>query len=258
MARKKERFNAIRTQSVSDQPAPQRIFYTALYARISVEQANRPNTSIESQLDIMKTFLRDHPELSHYREYTDSGFSGTNFDRPAFTRMMEDMKDGRINCIIVKDLSRFGRDYLETTNYLEIILPFLGVRFISVNDHFDSDAVNNENKALEIALKNLVNDMYAKDVSKRVSVARRQEMERGRFTGSNAPYGYHINKEDPLRHYLIDEPAAEVVRGIYRMAAEGTPLRKISLVLQERNLSIPGQYLRTGHLYQEEGDPVKV
>lgn len=132
------------------------------------------------------------------------------------------------------------------------------MRFISVNDHFDTDAKNNENKALEVALKNLVNDMYAKDVSKRLVVARKQERERGKFTGSNAPYGYKVNDDDPLRHYVIDEPAAEVVRDIYRMAADGKSLRLISLILHDRNLSIPGQYLKTGHLYQEDGDEVKI
>ena len=258
MARKKGRFNAIKAQNQPAQPVPDKIFHTALYARLSVELAGRPSSSIESQLDIMRSYVKEHPDLDDFREYTDSGYSGTNFNRPAFMKMMEDVKDGRINCIIVKDLSRFGRDYLETTNYIEIILPFLGVRFISVNDHFDTDAANNENKALEIALKNLVNDMYAKDVSKRVAVVRRQEMERGRFTGSSAPYGYRIDKEDPLRRYVIDEPAAAVVRDIYRMAADGISIRQISLALQDRNLSIPGQYLRTGHLYQEEGDPVKI
>ena len=138
-----------------------------------------------------------------------------------------------------------------------MILPFLGVRFISVNDHFDTEQECNENKALEVSLKNLVNDMYAKDVSKRVVVTRKQEMERGRFTGANAPYGYKVDETDPLRHYTVDEQAAEVVRDIFRMASEGKSLRNISRILQERNLSIPGQYLKTGHLYQEPGDELK-
>ena len=258
MARTKGRFNAIGASVPAAAEEPAKIYHTALYARLSVEQVNRKSNSIESQLDIMKAYVKRHPELADFREYMDSGFSGTNFERPAFTKMMEDVRNGKINCILVKDLSRFGRDYLETTNYIEIILPFLGVRFISVNDHFDTDAAGNGNMALEVALKNLVNDMYAKDISKRVSVMRHQEMERGRFSGSSAPYGFVIDKDDPLRHFLIDEPAAEVVRDIYRMAAEGKSLRQISVILQERNLSIPGQYLKTGHLYQEEGNPVKI
>ena len=257
MARKKGRYNAIHSEENLPQSENIKIWHVALYARLSVEQQDRPGSSIETQLDIMRGYIKKHPELSEYHEYTDRGFSGTNFERPDFNRLMEDIKRGRINCIVVKDLSRFGRDYLETTNYIEVILPFLGVRFISVNDHFDTEQECNENKALEVSLKNLVNDMYAKDVSKRVVVTRKQEMERGRFTGANAPYGYKVDETDPLRHYIVDEQAAEVVRDIFRMASEGKSLRNISRILQERNISIPGQYLKTGHLYQEPGDEIK-
>ena len=257
MARKKGRYNAIHKEEDRMQAEQIKIWHVALYARLSVEQHDRPGSSIETQLDIMRGYIGKHPELSEYHEYVDRGFSGTNFERPDFNRLMEDVKLGRINCIIVKDLSRFVRDYLETTNYIEVILPFLGVRFISVNDHFDTEQECNENKALEVSLKNLANDMYAKDVSKRLVVTRKQEMERGRFTGSNAPYGYGVDETDPLRHYVIDESAAVVVRDIFRMASEGKSMRYISRTLQERNLSIPGQYLKTGHLYQEPGDAVK-
>ena len=257
MARKKGRYNAIHKEEDRMQAEQIKIWHVALYARLSVEQHDRPGSSVETQLDIMRGYIGKHPELSEYHEYVDRGFSGTNFERPDFNRLMEDVKLGRINCIIVKNLSRFGRDYLETTNYIEVILPFLGVRFISVNDHFDTEQECNENKALEVSLKNLVNDMYAKDVSKRLVVTRKQEMERGRFTGSNAPYGYKVDEKDPLRHYIIDWPSAEVVRDIFQMAVEGKSLRNISRILQERNLSIPGQYLKTGHLYQEPGDEVK-
>ncbi len=258
MARRANRYNAVASASDRIQAAPEKSFRAGLYARLSVEINERPSNSIQTQLDIMHGYVNKHPEIIEAFEYADSGFSGTNFERPNFNRLMDDVRSGKINCILVKDLSRFGRDYLETTNYIEIILPFLGVRFISVNDHFDTDAACNENKTLEIALKNLVNDMYAKDVSKRVSTVRRQEVERGKFTGSNAPYGYVVDDKDPLRHFLIDEPAAEVVRDMYQMADDGMSVREISLELQRRNLSIPGQYLKTGHLYQEEGDEVHI
>jgi len=258
MARTKNRFNAIAATTEGITVVGDRRYHTALYARLSVDNNTKQSNSIESQLDIMKSHVRKHPELAECYEYVDNGFTGTNFERPAFNRMMDDIRNGKINCIVVKDLSRFGRDYLETTNYIEVILPFLGVRFISVNDHFDTDNECNENKALEVALKNLVNDMYAKDVSKRLVVVRKQEIERGKFTGSNAPYGYLVDNTDPLRHYIIDEAASAVVREIYQMAVDGKSVRQISLELQERNLSIPGQYLKTGHLYQEEGDEVKV
>lgn len=258
MARRANRYNAMETVPETIHTTPERTYRAGLYARLSVEISEKPTNSIQTQLDIMRSCVKKHPEIIECFEYVDSGFSGTNFERPDFNRLLDDVRVGKINCILVKDLSRFGRDYLETTNYIEIILPFLGVRFISVNDHFDTDAACNENKTLEIALKNLVNDMYAKDVSKRVSTVRKQEVERGRFTGSNAPYGYVVNDEDPLRHFLIDEPAAAVVRDMYRMADDGMSVREISLELQRRNLSIPGQYLKTGHLYQEKGDEVHI
>ena len=131
------------------------------------------------------------------------------------------------------------------------------MRFISVSDHFDTEAEFNQNKALEIALKNLVNDMYAKDISKRVSVSRRLDMERGKFTGSNAPYGYKVDSGDALRKYVIDRDAAAVVRQIFELAADGVTLREIAKALQEYRLALPGDYLKTGNLYVEEGAEAK-
>ncbi|MGN0363358.1 MAG: recombinase family protein [Bilifractor sp.] len=187
-------------------------------------------------------------------EYADRGYTGTDFNRPAFEQMMEDVRNEKIDCIIVKDLSRLGRDYLETSNYVEVIFPFLGVRFISVNDHFDTNEEQNGNKELEIALKKLVNDMYARDISKRVSTTREHEQVTGKFLGSNAPYGYRVDEKHPLRRLVIDPPSAEIVRQIYAMALEGKTVREISLILQKRKVCIPGQYLKTGHLYREPGD----
>ena len=178
-------------------------------------------------------------------------------ERTFFGYCMDDVRDGKISCIIVKDMSRFGRDYIEASNYIETIFPFLGVRFISVSDHFDTEAEYNQNKALEIALKNLVNDMYAKDISKRVSVSRRLDMERGKFTGSNAPYGYKVDSGDVLRKYVIDRDAAAVVRQIFELAADGVTLREIAKALQEYRLALPGDYLKTGNLYVEEGAEAK-
>lgn len=170
MARKPERYNAIAERSVTADAdntmasaSTGKQYSTALYARLSVEKDGCKSDSIESQFMIMENFIKDKPELSQYQKYFDRGVSGTTFTRPDFVRMMDDVKAGRINCIIVKDLSRIGRDYLETGNYIETILPFLGVRFISVNDHFDTVEDCNGNKGLGISLMNLVNDMYAKD-----------------------------------------------------------------------------------------------
>ena len=259
MARKAGRFNAVRTEFVPAAQAVQKTYHTALYARFSVDMngSDKADGSIESQLQIMRDYAGQHPEFGMCQEYVDKGYSGTNFDRPEFQRMMEDVRDGRINLILIKDLSRLGRDYLETGNYIESIFPFLGVRLISINDHFDTDDTMNENKALEIALKNLVNDMYARDVSKRIVTLRKNEMERGKFTGSNAPYGYKVDEDDPLRHYVVDEGAAEVVRKIFAMADGGMSLRKIADTLEKEGYAIPGQYLKTGHLLVAEGEERK-
>ena len=260
MARTKNRFNAMSAEKTMapDVIVPEKKYKVALYARLSVERVSIPGNSIESQLDIMKAFLLNHSEFQEYYVYMDNGYSGTNFDRPEFKRMMDDVRNGKINCICVKDLSRFGRDYVEMGNYIETIFPFMGVRFISVNDHFDTEQDYNENKSLEIALKNLINDMYAKDISKRLVVTRQHEMERGKFTGSNAPYGYKVNEADSMRRFVVDGPAATVVRKIFSMALEGKSLRKISIYLQSENFSIPAQYLKARHLYQENGDEKKI
>lgn len=260
MARTKNRFNAVAVPETASVGAPvkkTKTFCVAFYARLSVELKARPSESIANQLDIMREFIKSRPEFAEYHEYVDSAVSGTSFNRPSFNRMMDDVRDGKISCIIVKDMSRFGRDYIEAGNYIETIFPFLGVRFISINDHFDTEAEFNQNKSLEIALKNLVNDMYAKDISKRVAVSRRLDMERGKFTGSNAPYGYKVDSTDPLRKYLVDEEAAAVVRQIFELAAEGVTLREIAKALQNYRLALPGEYLKTGKLYVDEGQVAK-
>lgn len=262
MARTKKRFNAIGRDRKSDENTGGTLqdqeaastWRTGLYARISADSDPDRKNSIESQLQILYTWFDGRKEFQIVREYVDRGFSGTSFHRPAFEEMMDDIRSGKINCIATKDLSRLGRDYLETSNYVETIFPFLGVRYISVNDHFDTSEEQNGNKDLEIALKNLVNDMYARDISKRQVSVQRQNQLRGRFVGSNAPYGYKVNENHPLRQLIVDEPAAEVVRSIYEMALEGMTLRAISRALQEQRLRIPGSYLKTGKLYLQEGE----
>ena len=224
MARKEGRFNAIAGRNGTGDKDNTMIsvttgkqYHVALYARLSVEKDGRKSDSIESQFMIMENFIKERQELTHYQKYFDRGVSGTTFDRPDFMRMMDDVRAGKIDCIIVKDLSRFGRDYLETGNYIETILPFLGVRFISVNDHFDTEEDYNGNKGLGISLMNLVNDMYAKDVSKRITSAFQSCMERGSVLG-HAPYGYSNVKTGEGHKLVIDEPAAEIVRRIFEMA----------------------------------------
>ncbi len=262
MARKPERYNAIAERNgIGDadntiaSTSTGKQYSTALYARLSVEKDGCKSDSIESQFMIMENFIKDKPELSQYQKYFDRGVSGTTFTRPDFVRMMDDVKAGRINCIIVKDLSRFGRDYLETGNYIETILPFLGVRFISVNDHFDTVEDCNGNKGLGISLMNLVNDMYAKDVSKRIITAFESCMERGSVLGS-APYGYDRIKDDNGYRLVIDEPAADVVRRIFAMAKEGMSHRAIAGELTRLGVRTPEGYRQTGLATVMDGEPL--
>lgn len=262
MARKEGRFNAL-ADRVSSSDANNSVTYAAtgkqyhvaLYARLSVEKDGRKSDSIESQFLIMENFIKDRPELSQYHNYFDRGVSGTTFTRPDFMRMMDDVRAGKIDCIIVKDLSRFGRDYLETGNYIETILTFLGVRFISVNDHFDTVEDCNGNKGLGISLMNLVNDMYAKDVSKRITSAFQSCMERGSVLG-HAPYGYSSVKTDEGHKLVIDEPAAEIVRKIFQMAKEGMSHRAIARELTQAGVRIPEGYKQTQLAYITEGEPL--
>lgn len=262
MARKPERYNAIAERNAKAEADDSRAsisadeqYRVALYARLSVEKDGCKSDSIESQFMIMENFIKNKPELSQYQKYFDRGVSGTTFTRPDFVRMMDDVKAGRINCIIVKDLSRFGRDYLETGNYIETILPFLGVRFISVNDHFDTVEDCNGNKGLGISLMNLVNDMYAKDVSKRITTAFESCMERGSVLGS-APYGYDRIKNENGYQLVIDEPAAEIVRKIFAMAKEGMSHRAIAGVLTQSGVQSPEGYRQTRLVSVLEGEPL--
>ncbi|MDE7253728.1 MAG: recombinase family protein, partial [Acetatifactor sp.] len=168
-------------------------------------------------------------------EYVDDGFSGTNFQRPAFKRMMEDAKKGKISCIIVKDFSRFGRDHLETGNYLERIFPLLGIRFISVNDQFDSEDCMGMTGGMSVALKNIINSMYSRDLSKKVRSATATRIARGEYMGALVPYGYIKNPENV--HQLIpDEEAAGVVRLIFTMAAEGKKKPEIARYLNGQGI----------------------
>lgn len=144
-----------------------KVYKTALYVRLSHEDNGIVGSdSIEVQKTLLMNYLAEHTDLQLYKIYSDNGMTGTNFERPAFKAMMNAVKKGKVNCIIVKDLLRFGRNFAETGEYIEQIFPFMGVRFISVNDRYDS-ADTNANSGLMVALKNLVNAAYSKDLSKK-------------------------------------------------------------------------------------------
>lgn len=221
----------------------EKVFKTALYVRLSIEDVRdrKDSDSIENQTYLLKQFVEERPYLQVYSIYIDNGEKGTNFDRPEFNRLMDDIKAQKVNCIVVKDLSRFGRDYIETGNYLEKIFPFLGVRFISINDNYDSFRPECDNEGLIISLKNLLNDVYAKDISKKIISSFRDRQSKGEFLGAHVPYGY-LRPTDGSYKLIIDEEAAKVIRLIYRWKIKGLSDTKIARNLNDLSIPSPSKY----------------
>ena len=186
MARKK------RTAPVAVEASTQETsitFNTGLYARLSVlDNGKADGDPIESQVKIMEQYLSEHSELKLVDQYLDNGYSGVSFERPQWERLMDDVKAGKIDCIIVKDLSRLGRNYIETGNFLERICPNLGIRFISVNDNYDTHNIHSRDE-LTVSVKNIVNDYYAKDISMKSGAALKAKRQNGDYNGHYAPHG---------------------------------------------------------------------
>ena len=166
---------------------------------------------------------------------------------------MEDIRIGRINCIIVKDMSRFGREYLEISNYIEKVFPFLGVRFISINDNLDTKDGIESDKSYEIAIKNIFNDLYAKDISKKVKASKEVKMKQGYFIGAMAPYGYKVDKIDRKRVLVIDGKVADVVRLVFHLASQGKSNIHIARELT-KTYTTPAEYKRTGKVFKDKED----
>lgn len=236
-------------------------YSVGIYSRLSVDHSDRKAESIENQIELICQYMGEANKCPQkgrkftvYDIYVDRGISGTSFQREGFERLMDDVRKHVVDCIIVKDLSRFGRDYVETGDYIEKILPFLGVRFIAVADGYDSMAEDAAERKLTMNIKNLVNDMYAKDISRRVTAARKLAAERGGYIGSRPPYGYQTEKRDGVRRLAIHEESAAVVKFLYNGIAEGmTPVRLASL-LYEQKIHRVSDYNRYGHVLCREGE----
>lgn len=222
-------------------PAKTACYKAALYARLSEEtEANRERATIETQMELLRKFVAENDDMVVCKEYADISYSGTNFNRPGVQALIEAAKSGSINMVIVKDFSRFGRDYLEVGRYLEYIFPILQIRFVSVNDNYDSSDKFGTTGGMSVALKNLVYGMYSADLSKKIRSARNIRARNGEFIGQYAPYGYRKNPENK-HELLIDENAAWVVRKIFQMAADGINHSEIARQLNEAG--IPTRYL---------------
>lgn len=229
------------------------LFRTATYARLSVDSAVTESDSITSQQMLMRDYIKGREEFLLVREYQDDGVSGTRFDRQAFDSLLEEVRKGNINCIIVKDFSRFGRDHIEMGNYLEKVFPFLGVRFISVNDGYDSYDKDCADQKLAVILKNLVNEYIAKDTSVKVASSYVTKQENGEYDGGCAPYGYVFADERKTK-FLVDERPAEIIRDIFTWTMQGDSALIIVKRLTEKNINPPKAYQETGEFYRQTGE----
>ena len=214
---------------------------SALYERLSREDGDRlESDSIINQQRMLEDYCKHHTEFRVIAHYSDDGYTGTNFHRPAFKRMLSDIEGGKINCVIVKDLSRFGRDYIDMGYYLERYFPAHGVRFIAINDNVDSKQGPYD---MLLPLKNVFNTQYAKDISQKVRSAVAVKQNRGEFVGAFASYGYLKDPENHSR-LVVDPVAGKVVQRIFRMAASGMGQIKIAHVLNEEQIPCPSEYKR--------------
>lgn len=219
-------------------------YTAAIYLRISRDDGDKVESdSIQNQRELIREYLKKHPEITKTAEFIDDGYSGTNFERPSFIRMMSEIEKRRIDCVVVKDLSRFGRNYIETGKYLERIFPMYEVRFLSVNDNYDSMDEKNDADQIVIPFKNLINDAYCRDISLKIRSQLDVKRRNGQFIGSFAGYGYkkHPNNRNKL---IIDEYAAGIVRTIFNMKLEGYSAGKIADWLNASEVQTPFEYKR--------------
>ena len=212
----------------------------AIYGRLSVEDEEKEE-SIETQIALVQDYINRSSELSYVDTYFDNGFTGTNFKRPAFTRLMNDVRQKKIKCIVVKDLSRFGRNYLEAGYYIETVFPFLGIRLIAVTDNFDSTRTE-DMESLALPIRNMVNAMYAKDISKKIWTSLQRKKEAGYAVGNDAPYGYIRNPV--TKRNEIDPEAAFYVQLIFQWELMGVPIFEIARRMTLLQVPTPREWHR--------------
>lgn len=245
-------------------------FYTAMYLRLSRDDKVGPDddnlgeeagksggfkaesNSISSQRDMIRSYLREQADMELYDIYVDDGFSGSNYDRPEFKRMMGDIETGKVNCVVVKDLSRFGRDYIETGRYLEKVFPALGVRFIALTDHYDSFLADSGERMIVLPVKNFINDSYCRDISTKVKSQLAVKRKSGECLVPFAVYGYLKSAEEKNK-LVVDDYAAEVVRKIFFWKIEGMSIAAIADRLNSLQILPPKEYKKSKGLNYNGG-----
>ena len=219
-----------------------RIWNVAVYARLSSDDGDKAESnSITSQKEIIRDYVAKHPEFVIAEEYVDDGFSGVNFERPGFKKMLEDIQAKKVDCIICKDLSRFARNYIDAGRYLEKIFPYIGIRFIAINDNYDSEGERAQADALIVPFKNLINDAYCRDISVKIRSQLDIKRKMGDYIGAFAPYGY---KKDPQNKnkLLVDDPAARIVEIIFSLRIQGMCNAAIANKLNALGVPTPMDY----------------
>jgi len=219
-----------------------KIYNTALYIRLSVEDSKKRGNSIETQKSILENFAALNTDIKVFDTYIDNGATGTNFERTQFKRMISDIESKKVNCVIVKDLSRLGRNSIDTGYYIEKYFPLNDVRFISVNDDFDTN--NKDSYGIMLPIKNMINEAYSIDIGRKIKAQARQSMKNGEFIGGRAPYGY-IKAPDNCHKLIIDEEAAKVVRQIFQWRYEGVSYNQIVKNLNEAKVMTPNRYAQS-------------
>ena len=217
-------------------------YVAALYMRLSKDDGKIESSSISNQRKILKRYAEENC-FDIYKEYIDDGYSGTSFDRPAWNKMITDIENGSINTVMVKDLSRIGRDYIISGQYTEIYFPSKGVRLIAVNDGYDSFGGFSD----MIPFRNVLNEMYARDISRKIRSSLHSKMLEGSFIGNFAPYGYKKD-ENNKNHLIIDNASAEIVKRIFEYAYSGLRPTEIAEMLNKENVLTPKEYRKYGFI----------
>ena len=233
-----------------------RIYHAAIYLRLSQEDgdisvsAKNESNSISTQRDLIHAYLKKQADIIYKTEFCDDGYTGTNFDRPGFSNMMEAVRAKQVDCIVVKDLSRFGRDYIESGKYIQKIFPMLGVRFIAINDGYDSADTENQSNDFVLPFKNLINDSYCRDISIKSRSNLEVKRRNGEFVGNFAVFGY-MRSPDDKHKLVVDEEAAGIVRNIFNWKQEGWNAQQIANHLNKLHVPSPMEYKKKcGHNYR--------
>lgn len=241
MARTKRKVNPILPAPVPKLETAS-TFQVAGYVRLSTEDSGKIGIDvIEAQKELVSSYIDQQPDMQLHRIYCDNGWTGTNFERPGFECLMNDVRSGKVNCIVVKDLSRFGRNYKEAGHYLEHIFPYLGVRFVAINDHFDT-ANRGIHDGYIVPLTNILNESYSRDISRKISSAIKTKELHGDFRGPFAPYGYSKCPTDHSK-LEINPETAPIVTEIFALRVQGMGYTGIARLLNKRGIPAPGAYL---------------